>query len=623
MIHAAAAVAILAVCSVPEAASMNLHRHGSAQTTLKAPDPPRSLRRGGLGRSAAFAGLSSTPVGLGWCGGITALGWGGASEKNPSLGRRCPRVRGGGRAAAGVRMQEQPVQGISELPKLKFPASRLIMNLRTDDGFLVSDLTSRSRRNWAKELLTSFSSRILARVSFRLTITMAWASYVTAVITAGDFIAPAEWGSLTQFEVPGWPHELIGGFLAILLVFRTNQSYERYWEGRKQWASLTSECRSMARIALTNLESREMSSQVVALLAIFPVALKQHLRGERNSAEIKALYFLYRPGSDTDLIERLCRSKSIPSSVLLQLAQTVSPLRRSKREHNMLWGEFTSNLDSLSMIVSECEKLRCTPLPLSYSRHSSRFFSLFTLSLPFALVKETSPLLVPTVVVATSWILFATDEIGKIIEDPFGYGFLEVPHAQDSLVSGGRSPKVLKKKDPAAPFLQNQIVLKGVSEAFDEIDQNNDGVISADELEQWLPSITTTGAPPDSSRLMARLDLNGDEVIDFEEFRLLWCLIIGGPCLRDTEVLPLQKLTDTLTREIFFLHVSMRENQDQEDYGPDPFLDAFRKYYKSNSPALRDDAASRESGSALLPLGDDEDDENLLFDFDDSMDDSD
>lgn len=124
MIHAAAAVAILAVCSVPEAASMNLHRHGSAQTTLKAPDPPRSLRRGGLGRSAAFAGLSSTPVGLGWCGGITALGWGGASEKNPSLGRRCPRVRGGGRAAAGVRMQEQPVQGISELPKLKFPASR-------------------------------------------------------------------------------------------------------------------------------------------------------------------------------------------------------------------------------------------------------------------------------------------------------------------------------------------------------------------------------------------------------------------------------------------------------------------------------------------------------------------
>jgi len=29
-------------------------------------------------------------------------------------------------------------------------------------------------------------------------------------------------------------------------------------------------------------------------------------------------------------------------------------------------------LDELSLIVSECEKLRCTPLPLSYSRHTSR-----------------------------------------------------------------------------------------------------------------------------------------------------------------------------------------------------------------------------------------------------------
>jgi hypothetical protein len=29
--------------------------------------------------------------------------------------------------------------------------------------------------------------------------------------STGDFIAPPEWGSLTQFEVPGWPHELIGG----------------------------------------------------------------------------------------------------------------------------------------------------------------------------------------------------------------------------------------------------------------------------------------------------------------------------------------------------------------------------------------------------------------------------
>jgi hypothetical protein len=30
-----------------------------------------------------------------------------------------------------------------------------------------------------------------------------------------------------QFAVPGWPHELVGGFLSILLVFRTDQAYDR------------------------------------------------------------------------------------------------------------------------------------------------------------------------------------------------------------------------------------------------------------------------------------------------------------------------------------------------------------------------------------------------------------
>eukprot|EP00961_Rhodomonas_salina_P220673 2983498-Rhodomonas_salina.1 len=37
-------------------------------------------------------------------------------------------------------------------------------------------------------------------------------------------------------------------------------------------------------------------------------------------------------------------------------------------------------------------------------RPFSRFFSLYTLSLPFALVKETSPLLVPTIVVITRYL---------------------------------------------------------------------------------------------------------------------------------------------------------------------------------------------------------------------------
>ena len=122
-IQAAAAVAIL--CSVPEASSMSFQLH--AKTTLMAPESPRCLQRGGLGRSAAFAALPSTPT-VRWCGGITAPGWEGglAADKNPSALKSCPRVRGGRKAAARLRMQEQPVLGDSDQPIMKLPASRLI-----------------------------------------------------------------------------------------------------------------------------------------------------------------------------------------------------------------------------------------------------------------------------------------------------------------------------------------------------------------------------------------------------------------------------------------------------------------------------------------------------------------
>lgn len=69
--------------------------------------------------------------------------------------------------------------------------------------------------------------RISNRISQRLAATTAWASYVTALVITGDFVAPAVVGPYTSFQVPNWPHELVGGFLAVLVVFRTNQAYER------------------------------------------------------------------------------------------------------------------------------------------------------------------------------------------------------------------------------------------------------------------------------------------------------------------------------------------------------------------------------------------------------------
>ena len=70
--------------------------------------------------------------------------------------------------------------------------------------------------------------------------------------------------------------------------------------------------------------------------------------------------------------------------------------------------------------VGEGEAIAGTPVPVSYSRHTSRLLSIWTLCCPFVFVQCLPPLAVPFVTVIVSWMLLATEEIGHVIEEPFG-----------------------------------------------------------------------------------------------------------------------------------------------------------------------------------------------------------
>src|SRR5690606_1614805 len=48
------------------------------------------------------------------------------------------------------------------------------------------------------------------------------------------------WGKLLAV------YSLIGFVLSLLLVFRTNTAYDRWWEGRKKWGELVNNTRNLA-----------------------------------------------------------------------------------------------------------------------------------------------------------------------------------------------------------------------------------------------------------------------------------------------------------------------------------------------------------------------------------------
>jgi putative membrane protein len=90
------------------------------------------------------------------------------------------------------------------------------------------------------------------------------------------------------FPIPPWKstvHSVIGVSLGLLLVYRTNASYDRFWEGRKLWGQLFGAAKSMMRFIRT-YERDTNAENLANLLTAYAVALKQRLRGDYSAKKL-------------------------------------------------------------------------------------------------------------------------------------------------------------------------------------------------------------------------------------------------------------------------------------------------------------------------------------------------
>ena len=114
-------------------------------------------------------------------------------------------------------------------------------------------------RDWGRNMRSLPQSLILRRISspllFNQLVTLACViSHAIAVRTSGPL------GEVAR--VSAVPHTLLGSALGLLLVFRTNAAYDRYWEARKQWqarAAILGARNSSARNSLTPSSIRPFS----------------------------------------------------------------------------------------------------------------------------------------------------------------------------------------------------------------------------------------------------------------------------------------------------------------------------------------------------------------------------
>ncbi|HLL55522.1 MAG TPA: bestrophin family protein [Myxococcaceae bacterium] len=222
-------------------------------------------------------------------------------------------------------------------------------------------------------------------------------------------------------SAPSTVHALGGLALSLLLVFRTNSSYDRFWEGRKLWGGIVNETRNLARSSGVFLRdgAADLYQRLVLWTIAFPYACTAALRGEVDMGpELERL-----PKED---VERVRAAQHVPLAVALEMTKALDEGRKRGLYPEYVQMQIDQNVQQLIDYIGGCERIHKTPVPFAYMVHVRRAIVVYCITLPFVLVEPFGWMTVlATFLVA--YLVFGIEEIGVEVEDPFGRDDNDLP----------------------------------------------------------------------------------------------------------------------------------------------------------------------------------------------------
>ncbi|KAK8232072.1 Bestrophin/UPF0187 [Phyllosticta capitalensis] len=223
--------------------------------------------------------------------------------------------------------------------------------------------------------------------------------------------------------------------ISLMLVFRNQTSYDRFWTGRNLLTECTTAVRNLTRSFLANgnghapflagdasSPERADTERAVRILLATLYAIKHNLRAEYalSGSTPAALYPDLAALLPPDLYAHEDRGLGLPLQLLVM---TEAYIRRGVARgwfHGPQASQLTVQLNSITAAYGRMETIRHTPIPVAHLIHMKQVLALYSAVLPFSLVNEFGWWSV-LIVALIAFTLYGIDGIGHQLEDPFGY----------------------------------------------------------------------------------------------------------------------------------------------------------------------------------------------------------
>jgi ion channel-forming bestrophin family protein len=262
------------------------------------------------------------------------------------------------------------------------------------------------------------------------------------------------------YKVAGWrwlgisfiPIATIGTAVAFYVGFKNNQAYDRLWEARKLWGSITNTSRSFAAMFIAVVPDktlqREFLYRHIAWVNILRLQLRKTISWATSREHLHQTFLtekheleqfdagvkkIFSDAGKLEYFEMLNKRSNIANHVLKKQIHELGQLKKKgiidDFEHSDLVKQITQFID----YQGGCERIKGTPLYRQYSIFSRVFVVLFIALLPFGLMNEMDKageygvwLTIPFTMLI-SWVFYTMEQIGEFSENPFDNAINDVP----------------------------------------------------------------------------------------------------------------------------------------------------------------------------------------------------
>lgn len=223
---------------------------------------------------------------------------------------------------------------------------------------------------------------------------------------------------VTRISIPIAVPMILGTVISLLLGFRSNQAYDRWWEARIIWGAIVNDSRSLTRQLLTFLDGSSANEQIngfrdrwVKRQIAWTYCLGNSLRHHNPLGRCKHLL----TSSEIDFVSRY---NNQPNALLELHGRDLKFAYEQGWINEFQQVQLDRTLTELCNSMGRCERIKNTVFPATYSVYIHLSLLLFILLLPFGLIEFFGIIEVPMVIaISASFLLI--EKMAIHLQDPF------------------------------------------------------------------------------------------------------------------------------------------------------------------------------------------------------------